>query len=427
MHALYHTLLTVVILLTLPVWIWRYFSTPKYRGTVRQRLGWISQQDSKNHTNKPCVWLHAVSVGEVMAARELAARLIQSFPDHPLIITTVTRTGQQVAREKIPEAANWHYLPIDLPLCLHPLIDAIQPRLLVIMETELWPGLFRVLAKRGVPIFVVNGRISPRSFRRYHAIRALTRLLLADGHRYLMQSAPDAERLIAMGAPPDRVIVTGNLKYDQALKSPDPELTRQLALRLPLPEQPVWIAASTHPGEEQILLTIHRQLLAHPLAPRLILVPRHPERCPVLFEEIQQAGLHAQRFSATHGTWETPLLLVDEIGWLAALYRYGQVVFVGGSLVPRGGQNMLEAAAWGLPVLFGPHVFNFREIAAQLEQAGGALRIDSAESLRHHLTDLLENLPLRQKMGEAARAVIPLNAGALDRTIAAIRHALPEP
>ncbi|MBF0190031.1 MAG: 3-deoxy-D-manno-octulosonic acid transferase [Magnetococcales bacterium] len=424
MHTLYHALLTLVMILTLPVWIWRYFTTSKYRGTVLPRLGILPAETSKKDTTKPRIWLHAVSVGEVMAARELAATLMQRFPDHELVVSTVTRTGQQVAREHLPAATACHYLPIDLPICIHPVVNAIRPRMLVVMETELWPGLFRVLAQRGVPIFVVNGRISPRSFRRYHAIRALTRRLLADGRLFLMQSAPDAQRLIAMGADPTRVVVTGNLKYDQAMQPPDPNRLQQLTTRLPVPEQPVWIGASTHPGEEEILLELHHQLQRHPLSPRLILVPRHPERCAAIEELARQRGLRLQRFSTIQGNWEAPLLLVDEIGWLNGLYRWGQLVFIGGTLVPKGGQNMLEAAAWGLPVVFGPHVFNFREIAAQMQQTGGALRIDTPAELQTQVTSLLENPQRRQQMGAAARSVIPANTGAVQRTLDAIQQVM---
>lgn len=427
MHLLYFVLLTLLILVTLPVWIWRYWTTPKYRGTLLPRLGILPPENTTDcQSLAPRIWLHAVSVGETLAARSLAARLMACFPDHQLVVTTVTRTGQQMARERIPEACACHYLPIDLPIFLKPLIHSIRPRLLVVMETELWPGLFRMLAERGIPIFVVNGRISPRSFGRYYRVRFLTRRLLADGRLYLMQSPADAERLIALGAPPGRVMVTGNLKYDQALKPPDPERMRQLMQRLPRPTQPVWIAASTHPGEEEILLALHARLLHHPLAPRLILVPRHPERTPELLELVQKRGLAVQCFSATQGQWETPLLLVDQIGWLAGLYRLVDLVFIGGTLVSHGGQNMLEAAAEGIPVLFGPHVFNFQEIADRLLAGGGAVQIDAPEGLEQHLIGLLEDPLRRQAMGDAARATIPANAGALDRTIAALQAAMQE-
>lgn len=420
MHLLYYVTLSLLVLITLPIWIWRYFTTPKYRGTLLRRLGWIPVAERAPDRGRPRIWLHAVSVGEAMAARALASRITAAFPDHDLVITTVTRTGQQVVRDKIPEACAHHFLTLDLPVCVQPLVDAIQPAALIIMETELWPGLFRVLARRGIPICVVNGRISPRSFKRYHAIRRLTRRLLADGRLYLMQSPADAERLIAMGAPRERVQVTGNLKYDQAMNPPDAALLRRLEARLPAPVAPVWIAASTHPGEEELLLPIHRALLAHPLAPRLILVPRHPERCAEILERIGKQGLTCQRFSQLQGDWNAPLLLVDEIGWLAGLYRLARVVYIGGSLVPRGGQNMLEPASWGVPVLFGPHVFNFRDIAAQLIQAGGAIQVASPADLHTRLNALLESPETCRTMGEAARAVIPANAGALERTLDAL-------
>ncbi|MBF0417251.1 MAG: 3-deoxy-D-manno-octulosonic acid transferase [Magnetococcales bacterium] len=427
MHLFYYLLLSLLILITLPIWIWRYITTPKYRGTVLRRLGWIPAAEQAPVRGGPRIWLHAVSVGEAMAARALASRITTTFPDCDLLVTTVTRTGQQVVRDKIPEARTHHFLTLDLPFCLNPLIAAIRPSLLVIMETELWPGLFRLLARRGIPICVVNGRISPRSFKRYHAIRWLTRRLLADGSLYLMQSPADAERLIAMGAPPERVQVTGNLKYDQALRPPDPALLQRLEARLSTPSQPVWIAASTHPGEEALLLAIHRTLLNHPLSPRLILVPRHPERSGEILDLIGQKGLTCQRFSQLTGQWDAPLLLVDEIGWLAGLYRLARLVYLGGSLVPRGGQNMLEPASCGVPVLFGPHVFNFRDIAAQLLQAGGAIQVATAPELESRVIGLLESPETCQRMGEAARAIIPANAGALERTLEAIGGLLPSP
>ncbi|MEO5335259.1 MAG: 3-deoxy-D-manno-octulosonic acid transferase [Magnetococcus sp. YQC-5] len=417
--------------MTLPLWIWRYFATSKYRGTVRERLGWRVPECNPSHDASPNakpdtsdarrIWLHAVSVGETMAARELASQLLTAFPGHELVISTVTKSGQKVARQQIPWAKAFFYLPLDLPFCLTPVINAVRPRFVVIMETELWPGLFRTLAKRNIPIMVVNGRISPRSFRGYHRIRSLMRHFLPDGTLYLMQSPQDAERLIALGAPPQRVTVVGNLKYDQALRPPDPTHMQLLAERLPAPGQPVWIAASTHPGEEEILLEVFQKLLARPLALRLILVPRHPERTPEIMTLLRKRGLDFQCFSQTKGTWRHPILLVDEIGWLAGLYHYAHLVFIGGTLVPHGGQNMLEAAAHGVPVLFGPHTFNFPDISEQMIQAGGAVRIQTPGELYDQAVTLLETPDLHQRMSDAARGVIPANIGALERTITAIR------
>ncbi len=442
MHLIYYTLLIIVIFLTLPLWILRYFTTQKYRGTLQQRLGLqlpesiqsLSTHLSQNQTSNPYanhppqrIWLHAVSVGEAMAARELATRLLIAFPNHELIISTVTKTGQEIVRKQIPAAKVIFYLPIDLPICINPVINALNPRFLVIMETELWPGLFRMLANRKIPIIVVNGRISLRSFKRYYQIRALTRQFLTDGRLFLMQSPPDAQRLITMGAPPERVKVIGNIKYDQALRPPAPQLMQQLTTRLTPPDQPVWIAASTHPGEEEIILTIFQQLTTHPQPLRLILVPRHPERAPAIMALMQQRNLPFQCFSKTHGNWHQPILLVDEIGWLAGLYRYAHFVFIGGTFVPHGGQNMLEAAAWGVPVLFGPHTFNFPEIAAQMVQIGAAQRVETPETLHAMALTLLTTPHQHQRMSEAARTLMPANAGALDRAITAIRQTIIDP
>ncbi|MEO5362154.1 MAG: 3-deoxy-D-manno-octulosonic acid transferase [Magnetococcus sp. DMHC-8] len=425
LHALYALLLLLVILVTLPLWVWRYLRTPKYRHTVAQRLGC---RLPARPPGRP-IWVHAVSVGEVMAAQGLVRQLATRFPDYPIILSTVTKTGQQIART-MPELQATFYLPLDLPWIVRRVIRALQPRCLIVLETELWPALFHAMADAGVPVMLVNGRLSPRSFHRYHRVRRAMRPLLAPVRLFAMQSVADAERMQAIGAPPERLLVTGNLKYDQALQPPDPDRMAELARHLPRPAGLIWLAASTHPGEEEIILACFTRLRDDWPTLRLILAPRHPERSPTVEALVRQHGCGCTRFSQANGTWQDEVLLVDQVGWLTRLYGYAHLAFVGGSLVPHGGQNMLEPASLGLPILFGPHTFNFREVVQQLLEDQAALPLQHSAELLPAMQGLLADGPRQRAMGERARAVITRNTGAVARTIQAIQpllESLPNP
>ncbi|MBF0161143.1 MAG: 3-deoxy-D-manno-octulosonic acid transferase, partial [Magnetococcales bacterium] len=420
LYALYTPLLLVLLLLTLPLWIWRYLRTGKYRHTLRQRLGW----GLPSLPPAPRIWVHAVSVGEVMAAQGLIQQLAQRFPGHAILLSTVTKTGQQIA-QTLPAVQATFYLPLDLPWIVNRVVRTIRPCCLIVLETELWPGLFYAMAAAGIPVMLVNGRLSPRSFRQYRKIRPLMERLLAKVQLFAMQSPGDAERMIALGALPQRVQVTGNMKYDQALQSVPPEKMAALAQRLPPPEGIIWIAASTHPGEEEILLACLNALQPNWPDLRLILVPRHPERSGAVAALLKQQGCSYALFSQLTGSWQERVLLVDGVGWLTPLYGYAHLAFVGGSLVPHGGQNMLEAASWGLPILFGPHTFNFREISRQLLEAGGAIQLQDAAELLPAMQGLLADSAACARMGAQAKQVIGQNSGAVARTLHAIQPYLP--
>lgn len=420
MYTLYTLLLLILILLTLPIWLWRYFSTPKYRGTLRQRLG---LQRPARHANRP-IWIHAVSVGEVLAAQGFIKQLAERSP---VVLSTVTKTGQNIAKETLPMVQTIFYLPLDLPWSVARVVRRVQPRCLIVIETELWPGLFHAMEKQGIPILLVNGRLSPRSFRNYRKFSPIMKRFLAPVQLFAMQSADDAQRMTALGAKPERIQVTGNIKYDQAQQPPDATAMAALQQRLVRPSDAiVWIAASTHPGEEVILLESYRQL--RPTWPnlRLILAPRHPHRTAQITELIQQQGESSLLFSSTlhkqlqPETWSQAILLMDEIGWLTRLYSYAHIAFVGGTLVPHGGQNMLEPAAWGIPILFGPHLFNFKEISAQLLKDNAAICIQHPAELLPTMRDLLADKDRQKALGERAKKCVGLNVGALQRTLAAV-------
>ncbi|MEO5366533.1 MAG: 3-deoxy-D-manno-octulosonic acid transferase [Magnetococcus sp. WYHC-3] len=418
----FYWILTVLLfVLALPLLLWRQVRTDRYRGTLGQRFG---LDLPPRPLNPSPLWLHAVSVGEVLAARDLARALSRRFPRHPLLITTVTRTGMEVARREIPAAAGYRYLPLDLPGVVQRVVQRTNPCALILMETELWPGLIHAMAHRGRPVVVVNARLSPRSVRGYRRLRFLLRPAWGGLTAILAQSPEDRTRFIDIGIPAHRVQVTGNLKFDRAGILPDAESMQELFQKMPPLADPVLLAASTHPGEEPAVLAAYGALRQINPTWRLILVPRHPHRAAEVVHLVQAHGEPSQLFSTLNGPWSTPVMVVDQVGWLYRLYGLAQMVFVGGSLIPHGGQNPLEAAAWGLVPVFGPHTNNFHSITATLLQQGAALRVADAAQLTSTLCALAGDAQRRADLGKRARAVVKENQGALERTLAHLEEIL---
>ncbi|MBF0447207.1 MAG: 3-deoxy-D-manno-octulosonic acid transferase [Magnetococcales bacterium] len=427
-YYIYSFLFASLIVLTGPYWVWKYVSTAKYKGTVRQRFG-LALPAFFLTNRKPVIWIHAVSVGETLAVRGVVEKLNLAFPEHAQVVSTVTKTGQQMAQEKLPGLAATFYLPLDLPWIVNRVIHRVNPQFFVVMETELWPNLFHALEKKQIPIITINGRLSPNSFKNYFRLRFFMKTFLQPVHLFAMQSSKDAERMAQIGGDREIIVSTGNLKYDQALKIPGQAEMALLHKRLPPPTDPVWIAASTHPGEEQRILAVFRRLREEIPTLRLILAPRHPERSQEVVSLIRNEGLSICRVShlpdpeksASLQPWLESVLLVDQVGWLTRLYGYAQVAFIGGSLIPHGGQNMLEAAAWSIPTLFGPYTFNFKEATQQILESGGGMVINNEQELFNALNELLASKEKRLLMGEKAQRVVAENAGALERTIAVIQ------
>ncbi|MBF0426781.1 MAG: 3-deoxy-D-manno-octulosonic acid transferase [Magnetococcales bacterium] len=448
LYGIYTGVIALAGLACLPVWALRDRTTAKYRGTLPQRFGHLPQALRQDLAGHPCFWVHAVSVGEALAAQGLVEGLRGAFPHLRVVVSTVTKTGQQVVRDRFAHVDHLIYLPLDLPWIVRRVVASVRPRFVVVMETELWPNLFHALEQASVPIILVNGRISVRSFARYRRMRWAMGRFLRPVRLFCMQSAGDADRLCHMhprsrqpdadspdreqtGLPPSgtrRLLVTGNLKYDQALRLPEPVAMAALNQRLgPQPAAPVWVVASTHPGEEAIILEVHARLRQEVNGLRLILVPRHPERGAALAARIAHGGIPVRLFSQTRGDWSEPLLLVDEIGWLTRLYGLARIVFVGGSLVPHGGQNFLEPAAWGIPPIFGPHVSNFRDAARHLLDAEAGFQVADGRELAQVALRLLHDPQGCQEIGQRAKKCVMTHTGALDRTLAAIKTLLSEP
>jgi 3-deoxy-D-manno-octulosonic-acid transferase len=378
----------------------------------------------------PRAWLHAVSVGEAIAATPLVEGLRRQYPSLPLVITTTTATGAAVVRERFAGHAQHRFFPLDLPGAARRAIAAIDPAFLVVMETELWPTVLRELARARTPVMVANGRLSDRSFRRYQLVRGFMREVLADVAVFAMRSAEDARRVIALGAPPERVVVTGNIKHDVA--ADDPAGAAELWRRLfgLAPGAPVWVAGSTHAGEEDSVLDAHAEARRKLPQLALVIAPRHPERVPEVVALVKEHGAmpwrrselpHRPRGEGAH------VIVLDTVGELAQLYAVADVVFMGGSFVPAGGHNMLEAAARGKPVLTGPHTENFREAIDLLVTAGAARMLATAAELAPALLGLLDDAGARERMGAAGRAAVASRHGAVKEMLELAGRYLREP
>ncbi|NNA57441.1 lipid IV(A) 3-deoxy-D-manno-octulosonic acid transferase [Pseudomonas koreensis] len=366
------------------------------------------------------IWVHAVSVGESIAAAPMIRALLQRYPQLPITVTCMTPTGSERIQALFAgEPRIQHcYLPYDLPCAAARFLDRAQPKLAVIMETELWPNHIHQCAKRGIPVALANGRLSERSARGYGRLRKLTAPMLAEMSLFAVQTEAEARRFRDLGARAETVEVTGSIKFDLTI---DPQLLQranELRGQWQALERPVWIAASTHEGEDEVVLDAHRRLLANYPNALLILVPRHPERFNSVFELCQREGFATvRRSTGANVEANTSVLLGDTMGELLFLYALADSAFVGGSLVPNGGHNLLEPAALAKPVLSGPHLFNFLDIAAQLREAGALAEVDDAEGLAVEVQRLFELPRDAQRMAEAGLAVMRRNQGALQRLL----------
>jgi 3-deoxy-D-manno-octulosonic-acid transferase len=404
--------------LAAPVYLWKGRATGHYWRTFRERMGRLPP--GLDRETRGCIWIHAVSVGEVVAARALVERLATTQPGRTVVVSTSTAAGGAVAAQGLP-AGRLFVAPFDFPWSVASVLGALQPSLLVLMETELWPNLIRAARRRGIPVAVVNGRISTRSFPRYRRVAPLLRHVLAQVDLFLMQSDVHADRIRALGAPPARVRVAGNLKYDAL---PDPVPPAGLAEQIG--GGPLWVAGSTMAGEDELVLRAFVELRrAHPDL-RLVLAPRRPERFAEVPALCAAAGLRCARRSALgDASWaDGDVLLLDTVGELARVYALATVVFVGGSLVPTGGHNVLEAAVAGKAVVVGPHMENFQEIADGFRAAGALVQVDGAQALWPAIAALLADHGRRAAVGERARSLVVKNRGGLATTARALAELL---
>jgi 3-deoxy-D-manno-octulosonic-acid transferase len=405
MYLVYTFLLYAGLVLTLP---WYALKFRKYLPTLKDRLGF-----QKIPTLRRSVWVHAVSVGEVKSVRKLVQKLRSVHSGQPLILSTITPAGQELASSTRDLADYVFYFPLDLPGAIRRTLDRVNPELVLIAETEIWPNFLRECRKRGIRVVMVNGRISDRSLPRYRVVRRWLKRVLNDYTLLGMQTETDRERIESIGADGRKVEVFGNLKYDaldlQHTLSPD--LSDMLSSMMPL-----WIAASTMPGEDELILDAFSRLRKHHGHLTLLIAPRHPDRFDSVERLIRERGLRCTR--RTRLERGADVLLLDSVGELASTFRYASVVFVGGSLVPRGGHNILEPAAFSNPILFGPHMENFREIRDLFIGAHAAIEVQNAEELATAIDRLLSDTQQAAALGARARQVVEENTGATERVLA---------
>lgn len=418
MYILYSILVLAVFLIASPWFVYQALRYRKYVGSLGQRMGYLPV--SFNMDGDASIWIHAVSVGEVLTARPLITDLRRRYPGFRLFLSTTTMAGQQLARRSVPNVDAVFYFPFDLGVFVRRTLDLVRPKLFLMMETEIWPVLLRECRLRGIHTAVVNGRLSSRSFPRYRMVRPFMARVLADIDRFCVQSDESARRFIELGAEPGRVVVTGSVKFD-SLDPPGAVRARERVLRyfrVP-PSRPTIVAGSTMRGEESAVLRAFRRVRATVPTALLVLAPRHPERFGEVEQLCRAEGWKTVRRTelAIDAEPRADIVVLDTIGELATLYQIGTVVFVGGSLVPTGGHNVLEPAVFGKPIVFGPHMENFREIADAFVAAGAAVRLDDEGRLEATLVELLGDPVRRARLGAAARALVEANRGAKDKTM----------
>lgn len=420
MRFVYTLCFYVLIPLILLRLLWRSIAAPAYAKRWAERFGFFAGLK----TDKKVVWLHTVSVGEFLAALPLIRRL-QTNEQIQLVITTTTPTGSERVRATLGESVFHVYAPYDVPDALARFFKRVRPALYLVMETELWPNTLAACAKRKVPALLINGRLSEKSARGYARFSRLTQPMLGDLSAALIQNKMDAQRFVTLGLPMARAHVTGNIKFDLSLTDELRERAAELKQQLSQQGQRlIWIAASTHQGEDEIILDVFAQLRRNQNINAgsllLILVPRHPERFARVVQLCEARGFTTKRRSRSEVTSDMDILLGDTMGELMLLFGASDMAFVGGSLVPNGGHNFIEPAAWGLPLLSGEHLFNFAEVSGLLQDAGALSIAKDAEALVQQLFVLIADDIQRSERGTKALQVAVENRGALDKTLAII-------
>lgn len=459
MYFVYSLALSLLFFALLPYFAYQALRHGKYAGSFKERLGWVPVQPGSTEVGRETIWLHAVSVGEFLAAKPLIDKLKTSSPECRLVVSTTTITGQSLARAEANGFDATFYFPFDWKFSVRRALDRVKPSIVIILETELWPNFLSECRRRNVIVILANGRISERSFRRYGRVRSLIRRAIGDFSLMIMQSEADAERARQLGAA--RVRVCGNLKYDVAfedISSPDhgnlrveisssesreradqaQEINQQFGLSV---SSHVIVAGSTAPGEENLLLASLREVRAHRGLEdtRLLVAPRHPERFNEVARLISGSGFSCARRSNSlsngrrdstearpvidAASLKAEVILLDTIGELALAYRFATVVFVGGSLVPRGGHNVIEPAVFAKPIVVGPHTENFRQIVSDFARAGALVQIDS-EALSVELIRLLSDPNEARAMGKRARDILLASRGATECVIQEIKEEL---
>lgn len=395
-------------------WVYKSFKPPQYREPLRERFGIVSKESSES------IWFHAVSMGESNAAIAIIKRLLAKCPDLNIIVTTTTPTGARQIHNGLGNKVKHHYSPCDLPGTIKRFIHRARPKLLVIMETELWPNWLHHLKEQQIPVILANGRLSERSAQKYEKVFSLAKEMMAAFVKVLAVNQHDAERFQRIGLSVDKSVVTGNIKFDIDIP--------QFSDHEYYPEWkgvPVWIAASTHKGEDELILKAHQLICQQVPNARLILVPRHPERFESVARLITESGFNmARRSQPSSWNKDAQVLLGDTMGEMMKAFNISDITWIGGSFAEVGGHNPIEPAVLAKPVFTGPHIFNFNEIYCDLINAGGAQMVENETELARSIVELMQAPDENQDMGKKALQVIENNRGALDKTVSVIEEYL---
>ena len=432
MYLAYSLLLTLGLLILFPYFLFQALIHGKYLSGLRQRLGSLKEI---KRSSRPVIWLHCVSVGETQAARPLVDRLRKDYPQYELVVSTITNTGQTLAKSVFGSATEAvFYFPFDWRWCVRRALKQIKPAVVLIMETELWPNFLRECKAQNVPVALVNGRISRQSFRRYRLVKFFLAQVLSQLDRAVMQSPNDAGRIVALGLPKAKLYTSGNMKFDADVVSGNDALTESLRKRFTFePDIPLILAASTHEPEEKIVIDSFRSLRSENRV-RLMIAPRHPQRFQEVARLLESSGLAWSRRTAEPRLDDSAVdvVLLDTIGELPAVYSLAKIVFVGGSIINRGGHNVLEPAAAGTCVVTGSYTHNFQAIVELLNEDEAIVQLppvdtqSAANCLAHELAELLRNPERREALGAKAKDIVQKNKGAADRTIQIIKPLLTE-
>jgi 3-deoxy-D-manno-octulosonic-acid transferase len=429
MYSLYSVLVLAVAVIASPWFVYQALRYKKYVASLGQRMGYLPV--SFNMDADESIWIHAVSVGEVLTARPIISDLKRRYPNLRMFLSTTTLAGQQLARRSVQDVDAVFYFPFDLGIFVRRTLDLVRPKLFIMMETEIWPNLLYECRQRGVKTAVVNGRLSARSFSRYRMIRGFMRRVLDHVDRFLVQSEESARRFIDIGADPARVVVTGSLKFDSLDLSPNALQARSRDrvlryFRVPA-SRLVIVAGSTMKGEESAVLRAFRRVRTTAPNTLLVIAPRHPERFDEVEQLVRSEGWKTARRSdlAIDSEPRVDVVVLDTIGELATVYQIATVVFVGGSLVATGGHNVLEPAVFGKPIVFGPHMENFAEIAEAFVSNGAGVQVAGDEQLDDTLMSLMSDPVRRARLGAAARALVEANRGAKEKSVIVLADLLP--
>ncbi|SMC38720.1 3-deoxy-D-manno-octulosonic acid transferase [Sporomusa malonica] len=428
MYLIYNILAVLLVILAIPVFIVRSIHERGFAERLKQSLGWLPEATMKRLAGKDAIWLHAASVGEIVAASPILREIRRELPEMPILVSVVTAAGYDMAKRIIPEANGIIFFPLDLPYLSRSVITKIRPRVFLLVETELWPNFLKAARDLNIPVMMVNGRISEKSLGRYSYFRSVLKDMLDTIVKFCMQSDIDAQYITQLGAKSERVVVTGNTKFDQSYTAMDGTEKKKLYQALQLNQAgAIIVAGSTHKGEEDLLFTAFSQVIAKFPDAQFIVAPRDILRAGELIElaikhkftPVRRTMLAEELSSDTHN-----MIIIDTIGELGKIYGVANIVYIGGSLVPRGGHNILEPAAHGKPILIGPHMFNFKDTYAMLSERGACLTVSDSSSVAQTILTLLNNPEKARKMGEEALLIINENQGASRKSALHLKEVL---